>query len=205
MAQTSTVYDETYNKYLDDISTINFKLIEKKLGIKCEGAEAFIPLIGKTYKVSGNGIFDLFGKQPTLEICIVIFKYLLLCPEVEPDENEWAAFRDFRDSGPLTTYFLNDVERPIASFFSGKIEKLKNACKALKGYQPDIKLSYEIALSFTLLPKIPVLMLFNDSDEVFPAKCSILFEKSAEKYLDAESLAILGSLFTKNLKNHGTK
>ncbi|CAN2041866.1 hypothetical protein GMMP15_50054 [Candidatus Magnetomoraceae bacterium gMMP-15] len=40
-------------------------------------------------------------------------------------------------------------------------------------------------------------MLFNDADDEFEAKCSVLFERRAEKYLDLECLAMLGRhLFT---------
>jgi len=35
-------------------------------------------------------------------------------------------------------------------------------------------------------------MLFNDQDEDFPARCSLLFEKRAERYLDMECLAMMG-------------
>jgi len=42
------------------------------------------------------------------------------------------------------------------------------------------------------LPKIPILLLFNGADEEFPARCAMLFERRAEKYLDMECLAIAG-------------
>jgi hypothetical protein len=46
------------------------------------------------------------------------------------------------------------------------------------------------------LPKIPVLLLFDDADEEFPAQCKVLFERRAEHYLDPECLAILGMLLS---------
>jgi hypothetical protein len=48
---------------------------------------------------------------------------------------------------------------------------------------------------------IPVVMLFNDADEEFPAKCSVLFPvRTEEAYLDAECIAMLGSLLFRRLK-----
>jgi dienelactone hydrolase len=49
-------------------------------------------------------------------------------------------------------------------------------------------------MRFDALPKIPILLLFNDADDEFPAQCLLLFERRAEKYLDMECLAILGWL-----------
>jgi hypothetical protein len=51
------------------------------------------------------------------------------------------------------------------------------------------------------LPKVPVLLLFDDVDEEFPAQCKVLFERRAEHYLDPECLAIIGRLLNNFLKN----
>jgi len=55
-------------------------------------------------------------------------------------------------------------------------------------------------VQFPALPKIPVLMLFNDADEEFPARCRVLFERRAENYLDMECLAMVGMLLFEYLK-----
>jgi hypothetical protein len=44
------------------------------------------------------------------------------------------------------------------------------------------------------------LLLFNDKDDEFPAQCSVLFERRAQKFLDMECLAMVGTHFFKNLK-----
>jgi hypothetical protein len=50
---------------------------------------------------------------------------------------------------------------------------------------------------------VPILVLFNDADEEFPARCSVLFQRRAEHFLDAESLAVLGSCFKQRIEKHG--
>jgi Domain of unknown function (DUF3786) len=47
---------------------------------------------------------------------------------------------------------------------------------------------------------VPILLVFNDRDEDFPAHCSLLFERRAEKYLDMECLAMLGWALSERLK-----
>jgi hypothetical protein len=56
---------------------------------------------------------------------------------------------------------------------------------------------YDVSMQLTALSKIPVLLLFNDADDEFPARCSLLFQKSIENYLDMESVAIVGNIFSK--------
>ena len=100
----------------------------------------------------------------------------------------------------MTHFFASNVENLIAVTFSGLVNELEKACTTLGGSHPGIELSYDLIMRFDPLPKIPLLMLFNDADDDFPANCSVLFERRAEKYLDAESLAILGGLFADRLK-----
>jgi hypothetical protein len=75
----------------------------------------------------------------------------------------------------------------------------------LNGHPPAADFPYDLSLQFSALPKIPVLMLFNDADEEFPARCAVLFERRAEKYLDMECLAMVGSLLFEWLKQIADK
>jgi hypothetical protein len=197
MTNKESVFKKTYEDYLEQINGIDFNLVKKKLGVKVEKNKAIIPLFGKPHKVFGAGISDPSGKQPMLDICVILCKYILLCPQIPPKEKDWVSFRDLKDSGPLTSYFKNDVERAIATYFDGRPGAMKKAGRTLKGYTPDIEVSYDLSMQFDALPKVPVVMLFNDADDEFPAKCSVLFERRAENYLDPECLAMVGRcLFT---------
>ena len=192
MGDNKTVFEENYEKYLAQLQKISFKAIAPAIGGKVKDNVIKIPLLGKNYSISLKGISDPSGNKPTYDICVVLSKYLLLCPDTTPKEDEWVSFKDFKDSGPLTNYFNNDVEHSIASYFKGNLGGLKKSCKSISGYQPDLEVDYDLAMQFNALPKIPVVLLFNDADEEFPAKCSVLFEGRAEKYLDAECIAMLG-------------
>jgi len=49
------------------------------------------------------------------------------------------------------------------------------------------------------LPRISLLLLYNDCDEEFPAQCTVLFQKHAEFYLDPESLVMTSAGLAKQL------
>lgn len=205
MVEKSSAFEETYKRYLDQIAGIELTLLEEKLGVKVENNEVIIPFFGQPYKVSKSGIIDPSGKQPPLEVSVVLSKHLLMCPDVNPMEDDWVSYRDFKDSGPLTHFFENNVEQPIANYFSERLNELETSCKTLAGFPPAMELNYDLSMQFNSLPKIPVLLLFNDTDDEFPANCSVLFERRAEKYLDAESLAILGILLSAYLRKRAEK
>jgi hypothetical protein len=200
MPEVSDVFEKTYRYYLDQIKGFNPESLKQKLGVEVQDDEVIIPLYGNPYRVSKNCIIDHSGKQPPLEISVILFKYLLLCPHNDPTGKDWVSYRDFKDSGPLTVYFANDVERAIASYFKGALGDFEEAGKAIGGYRPDIDVSYDLSMQFDALPKVPVIVLFNDADDEFPAQCSFLFERRAGSYLDAECLAMIGRLLLANLK-----
>jgi len=112
------------------------------------------------------------------------------------------SFRDFKNTAPLVHSFVNHTEQPIARNFSGRLRELAATCEHLGGNDPDMELSYELIMKLYPLPKVPVLLLFNDADEEFPAQCKVLFERRAEHYLDPECLAIVGTILYGLLKQY---
>ena len=192
MQTEATVFDRTYRYYLKQIGKLRFESIAPRLGVKIEKNIFIIQLFNNEYNVSAEKITGPSGEKPAHDICVLLSKYLLLCPDEAPKNNDWVSFRDLKDSGPLMKYFTIEVEGAIASNFSGKINDIRNASKILGGYPPVLDVEYDFAIQFEALPMIPVIMLFNDKDDDFPAKCSVLFERRVEKYLDAECVAMIG-------------
>lgn len=194
------VYDQTYNDYLSRIAGIDLKFAADKLDLRMSGDEVIIPFFGKSYRVSAEGIADPAGKQPHLSISVILCKYLLMCPLVVPLGGNWMSFKDFKDAAPLIQAFFNTVTVPIAESFSTRLVDLERAAKKFGGYPPADDFPYDLSLQFDALSKVPLLLLFNDKDEEFPAQCSVLFEKRVEKMLDMECLAMVGMLFCEYLK-----
>ncbi len=200
MAARHSVFDETYNQYLAQIAQIDFKPKEEILGIQVEGNEIVIPFFGRPYRVSTKKIVDPSGKQPPLNTSVVLCKYLLLCPQIPSLDKEWVSYRDFKDTAPLIGKFINHIERPIAQNFTGRFDDLDAVLRELGGKNPDLDLSYQLIMKLFPLPKVPVLLLFDDADDEFPAQCKVLFERRAEQYLDPECLTIVGMHLADYLK-----
>jgi len=205
MTEKSSVFEETYTNYLAQIAGLDFKKIAAQLGAERVGNEMMIPFFGTPHRISTAGISDPSGNRPDFSVCVILFKYLLLCPDDDPIENDWVSFKDFRDSSPFAGSFVNYTEAPMAKYFSGCLKDLEIACQKIKGYPPAATFSYDLCMQFRPLPKIPILMLFNDIDDEFPAQCAVLFERRAEKYLDMECLAMVGMLLFEYLKNESSR
>jgi hypothetical protein len=200
MADELPVFEETYRSYLARIISLDLNELEDKLGIQVFEGNAIIPFFGKAYTVSGEGIYGPGGKKPHLSTSVILCKYLLMCPLIEPLGGNWVSYKDFKDAAPLVHAFYNTVTRPIAETFCGRLKELENAAKNIGGHAAGENFSYDLSVRIEALPKVPVLLLVNDADEEFPAQCSVLFETRAGNYLDMECLAMLGMLLFEYLK-----
>lgn len=163
------------------------------------GTEVFIQNSDKEFKFIADTLTA--GQKPHPSICVILCKYLLMCALIEPLGGNWMAFKDFKDAAPLVHAFSNTVTRPIAETFSGRVSQLEAAGQKLGGYTPRDDFPYDLCMQFDALPKVSLLLLFNDRDDEFTAQCSVLFEKRTEKFLDMECLAMVGMLFFEYLQS----
>ena len=196
---TGSVYDETYRYYLEQLQPMRFAGKEDLLGITVEGTDVVVPYFGASVRLTADGLRDAAGERPDFADCVVVCRYLIMCPPFEPQNNEWVAYRDFPDAGPLTVFWADTVERQLAQRFAGALAELQGACEALDGTDVDLDIACDLCRQFRPLPKVPLLLVFNDADDEFPASVSLLFEERAATYLDAESQAILGHILTQRL------
>ncbi len=203
MLEKSKVFEKTYRDYLSRVATLDFGSMTETLGIGVDGKEAIVPFFGRPYRVRADGIFTASGEMCGFGVSVVLCKYFLMCPRYTPKEGDWVSYKDFKDAAPFAEAFVNTAERPIAKNFANRLEGLVVASKGLGGSSPDMDLSYDLSTRFDPLPRVPMLMLFNDADNEFPAQCRLLFERRAQWYLDMECLAILGMFLSKYLKNGG--
>lgn len=202
--QQSPVFEETYRRYLADLNRIDIFARAGLLGL--DRGEGFlrVPLYNREYHVSPSGISDPSGKAVTMAVRVVLCKYLLTCPpELPPLSERLVTYREFKDAGPLVSYFTTNTNKIIETTFAGNVPLLLERAMAMGGTVLASE-TYDLALQFHALPRIPVLLNFNDRDDLFPASVSVLYRASAECFLDMECLAITGTLLAGRLISPGT-
>ncbi|MFO7963851.1 MAG: DUF3786 domain-containing protein [Desulfobacterales bacterium] len=199
MKKRSPVFKENYTYYLEKIKAVSLEKTAQRLGAVVESDGIVIPLFGRPYRLNSEGVSDSRGNVPDYFTCVVLFKYVLMCPDWEPVAGDWVSFKDFRDAAPLVSYFSQRVEGDLTRHFAGRADRLASASTRIGGVFSDLRLSYTVAAVFEALPKIAVLVLFNDKDDEFPAACSVLFRNQAQAYLDMECVAGLGNRLSEKL------
>jgi hypothetical protein len=203
MERTNPVFKQNYNGYMKQLQLSDVLSRLPVLGITTDknGQTIQVPFFNAIYQVSKSGVRDNRGKRPDYGICIILLKYLLMCPKQVAAGKEWIPFRDFKDAGRGQNTDLSDhAVKKISEFFSGRLNHLKKAVKRLGSMPPDNNYPYDFCTVIHALPQIPLLFLFNDADEQFPARASILYERRAEYFLDAECRVMVDWCLLEHLK-----
>jgi hypothetical protein len=193
------VFDETYRRYLKEIQRIDFMAKAGALGLAIDNNSLQIPLYNKMYRFGADGIVGDELEVLTPAVQVMICKYILTCPlELPAIDNTLMTYREFKDAGPLISYFTTNTNKTIESTFSGNLEGLRRRGQDIGGklLASDI---YDLSMEFFAFPRVPVVVNFNDRDDLFSATCSVLYRSSAAYFLDMECLAMTGTLLTGKL------
>jgi Domain of unknown function (DUF3786) len=201
MAEQSKIFEENYQDYCRQIASVDLASIKTRLEIQVEDNVAQVQFFNQTCQVSGLGIFNTNNEKADYATCVILAKYILLCPDQLHLDSDWCTFRDFKKESHFTNtnIFNSDTIQKITTHFSGRLPDLKAACEKANGTKQEMGLAYDLSVSFTALPRLSLLLLFNDADEDFPSDCKVLFQKQAEYYLDPESLAMTSGLLARQL------
>ncbi|VFQ45791.1 DUF3786 domain-containing protein [Desulfoluna butyratoxydans] len=201
MAEKAPVFDQIKKDYLRQVEALEGAPdIAETLGITADDNTWHIPFFGRTHTITPHAISDEAGQEANHITWVLLSKYLLLCPENAPQDDSLVTYKDFKDAAPYVGGFRNTASQPIATHFEGAVEALEKQCRAFGGQPFATDVSCELAFRFQALPRIPVVLLFNDADEDFPAQATLLFQQDASAYLDMECLAMVGSTLAARLK-----
>ncbi len=202
MTRPSKIFEKNYRAYCEEIARIDFAATAEKLGLTEEGDRLRIPFFNGEYLVTREGMEDGEGNRPAYGICVILAKYLLLCPDPARRDTEWASFKDFKKASNFTNvnFFTSETERAIDRHFAGRLEALSHACGKLNGAHHELEISYDLSMEFAALPRISLLLLFNDREEGYPARATVLFHRHSEYYLDPESLIMTSAALAKLLR-----
>jgi hypothetical protein len=201
MTERAPVFERIIADYLQQVAALeDGARLRDALGIETTDSGFTVPLFNQCITVTPDRIFDENNEPPSHSASVLACKYLLLCPDTPQTDHTLVTYKDFKDAAPYVGGFKNTVEIPIARAFSGRLDSLESACLALGGRPFDTDVSCQLAYEFQALPRVPVVLIFHDADEDFPAQCTVLLRKNAAGYLDMECLAMIGGILAHRLQ-----
>lgn len=175
-------------KFSEIAQGIGAELIDNRLSIKCLGRDFIISQDGE---ITSNG-------HMTPWIKILLLHYIKTAGNVSLS-GKWVSYSELKAGMVKAPSFLRDCEEPLKDLFISDFDKTEISLKRLGAYKlEDFPVKY--AYHLHLLPKIPVVILFWPQEDEFPSKVKILFDSTADRFLDAEALIFLVEGLVKNIE-----
>jgi len=196
-----TVYEQALASLHPKVRALDFEKVASQFGVVLLGPDKIeITFLNENYMITKERITDAAGIEPKPWISILIYNHLCM-PDPPPPSGEWITFSSIPASHAKDKAWAGHVEEVIAKYFSGNVDALKDACGRLGGIKADMPGNQDAAYVFRFFPHYPAMLLFSDAvpDEDFPAQCRLLLDKTAPRYLDIESIVVLGEEFASRL------
>lgn len=203
MTQRAEVFEENYAHYCRQLAASDLMSVKDRLGADEDGSRLRIRFFNRDYWISGSGIADASGNRPDYMTCVILAQYVLLCPDRVHQDPGWASFKDFKRASHFTNvnFFASGTEQVLVKSFAGRLDHLVRAGELLGGIPVSEGMPYDLSIRFNALPRLALLLLFNERDEDFPASGTVLFEKHGEFFLDPESLAMTSAALIRLLRD----
>ncbi len=193
----STAFEQTLQALKPKVQALDFAKTAALFGATPREADTLmITFLNEQYTVAKDRIVTADNHEPPSAIAILIYNHLCM-PDPPPPAGEWVTFSSIPASHAKDKAWAGHVEEVIAKYFAGNIDGLKKACERFGGKPATMPGNHDAAYEFRFFPHYPVLLLFYDAvaEENFPAQCKMLLDKTAPKYLDIESIVVLGEEF----------
>lgn len=131
-----------------------------------------------------------------------LLMYYLTTADGAPLTGNWISFSELQDGRFYIQAFQGYTGQELARAFEDDRFAFEQAAQALGGTPFPLG---DAAYAFQALPKTPLLAVYWQGDEDFPASCQVLFDSAANHYLPTDAYAILGSTLTRRLIRHKPK
>ena len=154
----------------------------------------FVSLLGNIYHITyPAGMIEKSDGSPAgSREGLIILHYLVQADGMDI-KGEWVAYRDLPGARYHEPAFIAEVERPLSMGLSGRLAVLS---RWVEVNARMLQLTGDIAFAWEALPRVPLLIIFNEKDEEFPASARMLFDVSAPNYLPTEDLSVLAEIAT---------
>ncbi len=176
----------------EEVSRLDFPLCAGGIGAELVDGSMKISCLGMDFLVSPEGDITTRGYiNPWIKI--LLLHYIRTGGRGEPS-GRWVSFSELKAGRVKASSFNRDCEEPLRELLDHDIART-GAMLSRLGAEETVSESADHAWRLQALPKVPVLILYwkedKDLDVMGSSMCRILFDGSADRFLDVESLIFL--------------
>ncbi len=179
---------ELIEKLKKEVSGLEFEKIAPGIGAHIMDKSMSIRCFGTEYIIAPDGEISTKGHiNPWIKI--LLLHYIRTAGSGQPS-GKWVSFSELKSGMVKTSSFKRECEDPLKELFDKHFQVIERMLPALSGRRIKHQ-ACENAWIIEALPKVSALILYWQETDEEPSSLKILFDSSADRFLDVESLTFL--------------
>lgn len=187
-------YEKLCQEWAEKFTKMDHARLQRLLPeLRREGGALTLRHFGRSLAVdcATGGIAARDGQAVSHNEQLNVYTLFAYCREGAAISGQWVPFRSVPGASPFAPAFDKGVLRPLAATFSGRIEALRRAAKALGGTPISQSDAGFLLPAFAC---IPMQLLFWDGDDEFPAQANLLYDRGVTGFIHVESTVTLAGV-----------
>lgn len=189
--------EELISSLKEEVKDIDFSNVAEGIGAELKENTLVINCMGREFTITPDGEITTRGHM-TPWIKILLLHYIRTAGKGSLS-GKWVSYGELRAGMVKASSFQRDCEEPIKELFDRNFDGAIMALNRLGTKKTD-DFPAKQAWHLFLLPKIPVIILYWPKEEEFESKVKIIFDSTADRFLDAESIIFLVEGLVKNIE-----
>ncbi len=187
-----------------EVTGIAFNTIAEGLGAQIVDDKLNVKCLGMDFRIDTSGKVHTTGHiNPWIEILLL---HYIRTAGSSGLTGKWVSFRELRGGLVKAQSFKRDCEEPLKAIVDDHGEYF-NCLLSVLGGRPMADQPADKAWIIYPLPKVPFLILYWKADVDYSSSLNVLMDRTADEYLDVESIIFLGEglieMFRRIIAKHG--
>jgi len=191
-------YEAALGPLRKKISTVDFGAVAERLGSTLSGDRLCVNCLGKDFFVDRKGNVESVI-HVHLWVTVPLLKYIITGGGAELT-GKWVSFDELKNGITMSNFFVKRCVEPLRQMADSHTNIFFDLL-GIFGGKPVEGFSADRARVIYPLPRLPVLFLYWGAEEHFPSSLKVLFDSSADTYLDFEAVFILTRGLVEMFKN----
>ena len=181
----------------EDIKKIRLDEVSGNLGVQYREGNLYFKCLGMDVAVSQDGeIQSSTELTPWLRMLVLFYVKNGGCKGLS---GKWVLHNELKGGMMKYKAFRRECEEPLRELFDGHFERVSRILDDLTSSRPG-EFATRNAWVVTVLPRLPVLLLYWPADDEFDSQVTIRFDSSADSCFDVEQLIFLVEELLKNIE-----
>jgi hypothetical protein len=181
-----------------EVAGVDFSAVAEGLGIAIIDGKLSVNCLGKEFLVSPDGGIESLCHIHTW-VAMPILRYIITGGNA-PLSGKWVSFEELKRGTSISNFFDKRCIEPLRLLADSHTDIFMDLLdvfggQTIEGFSADhVRVLYP-------LPKLPFLFLYWRPEEDFGSKLKVLYDSTADSFLDIDGIYILGRGMVEMFKN----